>query len=224
MTHNGANPAVLDYAHFPGDENPITHPDVMTTESVDGITAHDVLGYAAPLFDRTYTGIETLDQHDVMGQAGVPTPSGVDHANPRGPVTTDGTLDIPESGISRINLQDVIHALWSVNASTVGVRMLRPARSFNRTITLGSVNDGPTPLVRADDDRYRMTVTIGSAGTVLFGSFEEVASGQGFPLVWGNPPKEFHHTDEIWAVISSGTNVQVSWSVELYDRQSKRND
>lgn len=216
-----------DYSHFPGGENPLLHRDVMTEEGNDGLTAYDTLGYPAPQFDRQSVAIETLDQHDLADHPGVDTPSGLDHANPRGMISTDGKLNVPEHTVGNVRLQDEITKILARNLSKVTVRLERPGYALSRSLNLGagasSVSPMPVIIVPADDNRYRLTMFVsGNAGdTVIIGSFEEVGGGQGITLIPGMVPVSVDAQSEFWIVktANGGTNATIlSYVVELYEK------
>lgn len=232
MTHNGAYPGVLDYQHFPGKENPIQNQSVMTEEEMSGgLTTVDSLphldsGYGTPIYSDDYSPLETLDQHDVANHPSVDTPSGLDHVNPRGQISTDGVLDVPESTVDHAELEDVLTKILSRNLSKITVRPETPTEvSFHSLVNIPT--GVPVRLVTQDPDRAEVRIVVNSltsAVRALVGKFEDVSAGvfgTGYlatdaaflPIVVGG-------TDEIWInVLQQATNdCIVSWIATSYGK------
>jgi hypothetical protein len=215
---------IHDISHFPGEENPLIKLSVPTSETTDGITAYDTLGYASPPIDSETFSIESLDQHDILNHPPVPTISGVDHVNPRGQIQTDGLLDVPEKSVGYSDTEDAVQRVLDHNRRLIPVRIARPPRFITRLVQV-AVTDPPFLVAAMDDSRDRVRVSINYFGsgqcTVVLGSFAEVSTGNGYTLdtfVTGlENGVEFHHTDDIWLKNIFGGIARVSVLIERWD-------
>jgi hypothetical protein len=204
-----------DYSHFPGGENPLLHRDVMTTENTDGLMAFDTLGYPAPQYDNQSTQPQSLDQHDSSDHPGVDTPSGLDHVNPRGQIATDGVLNVPESSVGSVNLEDAIARIMARNLSKIVVRAENPGTALYRTQVLDAVS---AQRIGVQDDMRAAFTVWSTNGTVLItGSIGDALAGNGALIGVGAMAIRFTNQADIW-VIGSGGAATVNYCVERWEQ------
>lgn len=193
-----------DYASFPGKENPLINIDAMTgTVYAGGVTGVETLGYPANHYDDPIIRIETLDQHDVLDHPGVDTPSGVDHVNPRGMISTDGKLDVPEKTVGSVNLEEAIAKILARNTSRITVRAETPGTALIRTITVDAIN--PLRIATQDDMRASIKLWLTSGSIIVAATLGEALSQQGGILSVGNGILTLNYHDDVFIVATTSS-------------------
>ena len=213
-----------DFEHFPGLVNPVTTQDVtFQGESTDGLTMPETAGYPAVDWSQHNIPIENLDQHDLnLDHPGMDTPSGLDHVNPRGQITTDGKLDVPEDTVGYAKLDSAIEDVLQRNRYTVLNRPENPGLGQFRTVTVDATN--PIRIATQDDFRASIRLWVVSGSTCWIGpSIGDVqvgvaANAMAAQLTAAAGAVLITTHDDVWLMATTTTSV-VSYIVERWDKR-----
>ena len=215
------SPTKQDFEHFPGMVDPVKHMDIFgpgSPESRDGLSAPDELSYPAADYTQDPTPIETLDQHDLnLDHPPVNTPSGVDHVNPRGQISTDGKLDVPEDTVGYVPLEKAIDRILKRNFSRIVTRSENPGIGILRTVSVDGVN--PFRIGTQDDMRAMLRLWVVSGSSLYVGTaIGDVMAGNAATLTAIAGILQLDYHDDVYVMSTVvGTPSVMSYYVSRWE-------